>query len=350
MFSFDIEEKRVLKTTAYYYGAHFANFPAFFNGINNFKSTQSLYLLEVERLVDLSANLIKNSSVDIVSFKDSGYKSTYEKILAIFSKELNFSDWPNLFLVEELPCVDSGNKAWDAMSVDSKDAARLNLKEGIYFNRNYVTHGYFEFVICHELIHWIISYYSIINPEHTPLWEEGFCDFFSVYFLHLGNILPEDAIINLVLYNRHFKDTSSIWKRYHVYLNSVIEMALQNGIGYLYEFLKKGRTAFSSLYFYKQTSMATMIDNTDKAFLFRLLDINSYISVAEKTYILLHAIEDQCNKFIDISSLGKITALSNSELEQAISYGFDSGLLFVEKNSIFAPNENLMCKLRFENE
>ena len=157
MFSFDIEEKRILKTTAYYYGANFANFPAFFNNINNFEPYQSLYVSEAERLIDLSSNLKKNDEVNIVSFKGSGYKTTYRKIINILSQELHFYNWPELFLVDELPCVDSGNKAWDAMAVDSQEAHRLNIREGIYFNQNCVTHCYFEFVICHELIHWFIS-------------------------------------------------------------------------------------------------------------------------------------------------------------------------------------------------
>ena len=354
MFKLDIEEKRILKTTAYYFGAHFSNFPLFFNSMNNFDNSQLLYVSEVERLIELSENVKNNAHVDIVSFKESGYKMTYQKIVAVLSKELSFTDWPELFLVDELPCIESGNKAWDAMAVDAQEAARLHLKEGIYFNKNCVTHGYFEFVICHELIHWMISSYSIVNPAYVPLWEEGFCDFFSVYFLHLGEVLPDAAIINLVLYNRHFKDNNSIWKRYHVYLNSVIGLALQNGVDYLYSFIKNGRTSFSNLYFYNpvtdKINPKVKMNMSDQAFLFNLLDVNSYISVKPETYILLRSLADKCNQFIDISSLSDVTALDEHQLKEAISYGFDSGLLFVEKEDVFVPNENMIHKLRFENE
>lgn len=353
MFSFDIEEKRILKTTAYYCGAHFANFPLFFNSMNHFDNSQILYVTEVERLVELSSDVKKSTNVDLVCFKDSGYKTTYQKIISVLSNELNFTDWPELFLVDKLPCSDSGNEAWDAMAVDSQEANRLNLKKGIYFNKNYATHGYFEFVICHELIHWIISFYSIVNPAYVPLWEEGFCDLLSVYFLHIGKVLPDSAIINLVLYNRHFKDNNSIWKRYHVYLNSVIGLALQNGVDYVYSFIRKGRTAFSNLYFYNPLTDRTnsdIMDNKDQAFLFDLLDVNSYISVKPETYILLNSLSDRCNQFIDITTLSSATSLDDFQLREAISYGFDSGLLFVEKDAIFVPNENIIQKLRFENE
>ena len=77
MFSFDIEEKRILKTTAYYCGAHFANFPLFFNSMNHFDNSQILYVTEVERLVELSSDVKKSTNVDLVCFKDSGYKMAF---------------------------------------------------------------------------------------------------------------------------------------------------------------------------------------------------------------------------------------------------------------------------------
>lgn len=352
----NIEEKRILKTTCYYYGAGFSDFPGFFNSIkengdfcdniNSSTKKLSVYTKEKERLQNLSIILEKEK--EISKFVEIGYKENYLKIVESFKSIFNIGKWPPLYIVDKLPKF--GNDEWESVSIDEKDETYFGIPQGIYFIKSYLTHCYFEFIIAHELMHWVISYYSKEYYPFVSLYEEGICDFFSAIVLKHSNIVPDEAIINLFLYNRYFKCDETIWKMYYKFFNKFILYSLEFGIASLIALIKKGRTHISNFMessLYKETNN---LDDICKSLLLKLLNINSYFTLDLNKYIVLKELFKTPNQYVDFCNLAENLDLEMNDLEEIITELETAGLVFIHDEEIYQPNIYLFDNMRFKDE
>lgn len=150
---------------------------------------------------------------------------------------------PELFIVDSPASVFSGaHTDWDAMCVERGD--RSGVPPGVYFSRNRLTHLYFEFLIAHELLHWVIGETDLSLPDPTglPIMEEGVCDFLAMYLMQTELSLPDVVMENLMLYNRAYVHHNSLCKAYWFALQNTARYVRSYGISGLPELIRtKGR-------------------------------------------------------------------------------------------------------------
>lgn len=356
----DIEEKRILKTITYYYGADFADFPRFFDSIDAFGDFNAkikkddwkyqIYKRELKRLKEIEGST--NLKKALADFKNEGYKVNYDKLIFFLSKIFPIENWPKLHLIGgQFPI--SGNDSWEAMSVDDKDEIFFGLDCGIYYQSKYLTHGYYEFIIAHELIHWIISQYSEEYFPFVSFYEEGLCDFFAAITLKGANILPTAAIKNIYLYNRHFKPVGSLWKNYHLFLNKVIFWGVKYGIDNLVDIIKGGRKSVQDIEVVLERNKSTVKQNDlhlDKEIIFELLDVNSYLSMDINEYIIMSELAQEKENIVDLKKIQTQSAIPSQIFIKTVKRLNASGFLFVKDSKLFYPNSRIWNKIRYKNE
>lgn len=350
----DIEAKRILKSTCYYYGASFANFPHFFNAINNkgdfendikeYNWRYKLYREELERLKKLSIDIIDNKQLHL--FGKVGYKNSYNRIIQSLNKIFPISEWPELFIVEELPV--KGNEQWESMSIDVQDEQYWGIKKGLYYQARYLTHCYFEFVIAHELIHWIISSYSKEYYPFVSLYEEGICDLFAAIALNDSGILSLDAIKNLFLYNRHLKSDDSIWKNYSNFFSYIVNVSMKYGIGSIITLIKQGRKAISYFDICNTKTDSNSFKEYDiKILLTELIEISSYHTIDIDSYIVLLALFEFSNQYISYEKISDIIKIPKDICINTIMKLNDLGYIFLKDGNIYQPNGRVFKRMKF---
>lgn len=231
-------DKRPLKAAAYYHGAAFGSFDIFNlddetlgQGTGDLASNpwrRDLIQRELDRLEQLSTSPVL--ARELASFyAPQGVQNRFVALLDRTRDLLGFDDEPSLHLVDSLPSS-VASRDWDAMSVDRKDEKYFRAPAGIYFKKTLLTHCYFEYVISHELIHWAISQKSVDYFPHTSAYEEGLCDLLSLYVLLGQNLLPLEALVNLIVYNRVLQPHDKPWHTYWKFCKAWLAAAAKGGI------------------------------------------------------------------------------------------------------------------------
>ncbi len=232
------ETLRRLKAAAYYQGARFGSFAAFFGLVDSRRQAiresylrrhpwkAALLNTELSRLGDAFEHRAFRSTLD--SFHGEGRpEEIFEQVAALTSRMVGLGDCPSLRIVDDLPGpLDS--KPWDAVSIDPDDSARLKVPDGIYYRRAACTSHYFEFVVAHEVIHWAISRFSSGDMLYTSPIEEGICDILAIETLAGYGIGPI-ALSNLLLYNRALQPLPP-WNTYWQASRVVASRVLAEGL------------------------------------------------------------------------------------------------------------------------
>lgn len=339
-----------LKHTVYYYGANFSCFPAFFNSLDRKNNEVKKYLIdnEYKRLVKLSKNE-KMKKINLKYDNEEQFLNQFNAIIKSYRQFFNISDYPKLFIVDKFP-KDFSKKEWDSMSIDKNDEKHFLIPRGIYYKKQYLTHGYFEFIIAHEIVHWIISEYSKEYFPYVPIIEEGVCDFIGTYILLKNKILEANVIENLVTFNRSLKDNGTLWKQYWKSYLSLSSICYANGIDYIIETIKKGRNkigllANNNLQNITQNNIHNSFDV--RTIINILLKTNSISVVNTDEYFLLEYINNNFKQEIinlDLLSLN----FSQDEILVLFKKIEKLGYVhFYEKNCFYNPNINLMENIKY---
>jgi len=339
-----------LKHAVYYYGAKFSCFPSFFNTINSSTNpiNQKLIDVELKKLTVLSENK-KMRTINFNYTNEEQFIKQYHSIIESFQKNFQIKDYPKLYLVDTFPDIFS-NKTWDSMSIDKDDEKHFSIPRGIYYKKEYLTHGYFEFIIAHEIVHWIISEYSKEYFPYVPLIEEGLCDFLGTYILLKYNILECEVIKNLIIYNRALKDDNTLWKQYwksYLALSSVFH---KNGLDYIIDSIKKGRAEVSLLSY--DNNSKCLIKNIKhnvyaKTIINILLEAGSISILNTKQYLLLEYIDTNYSQKIIDPKLITLDFLENdilNILKEIESLGY---IHSYKDNCFYNPNINLMQNIKY---
>ncbi len=341
---------RKLKHTAYYYGAKFNCFPSFFNSINSSDNTitQQLVDKDLKRLDKLSKGH-KMQQINSIFDHENKFIEQYHLIIKSFQKIFNIEDYPKLYLVDTFPDVFS-DKAWDSMSIDKNDEVHFSIPRGIYYKKEYLTHCYFEFIIAHEIVHWIISEYSEKYFPYVPLIEEGVCDFLGTYILVKNKILDYNVIENLIIYNRALKNDESLWKQYWKNYLLISSIVCNNGLTFVIDAIKEGREHISLLtreYNHKNWTKDVQQDIETKNIFNIFLKANSISTLKAKEFLLLEYIN--CNfaqKIIEPKSI--ILDLSEDEISILLKKLEILGFIHSYKQNLyFNPNFDLLSNIKY---
>lgn len=351
----DIFEKNRLKTTAYFYGANFSNILLFFNSINesgefkeeirNCKWKNELYKEELNRLIDLSKDFEEDNFYR--KYREKECLQNFFLILEEAKKMFNIKIWPQLFLVDSLKSVPEG-KEWSAMSIDEMDSKELEIPEGIYFMKKYLIYGFFEFTVAHELVHWVISQYSIKYFPYVPIVEEGICDFMATILLYKTKLFPIEVIKNFVLHNKQFTINDTLGETYGDFFRIILIYCQNNGFSSVLELIKSGRERITK--FCNESIIKTDLkSNIDIQPLLReLLNVQSYFTLPIQEYYILKA----------TTEIGKLefqkedieVNLPKDVLENALDKLNIKGYLFKENDFILQMNQSFFNNVKFKNE
>jgi len=327
--------KRDLKTTSYYTNPKFGSFVNFFSLLddngqivnNNFEDWQLEILNKDLSYLKTQLNS-KEISMKVQSFKNDGYMRNYQKLVdcanSMFGCALNIP----LYLVDILP-EPFETRGCDSVSVDKEDESKLDIPYGIYFKKPFLTHCYFEFVIAHEIIHQIISFYSNKYFPYTTLIEEGYCDLFAAIILKESKVVNTHTIKQLFLYNRMLKSEDSIWNYYKIAFKRAIVSTFNEGINNSIDKIKKGRESFINIDFKKEINLN---HNEKFNFLFELLEIEMELCLdIDEYHVINKCLLNECNeKFIN---------KFKSTLENLNAKGlliFDQGIVQIIDHDIFS--------------
>ncbi len=346
MIKLDLKTIRTLKTATYYNGANFSNYPNFFNSIIDYntysddietvawkKSIFQKELLSLENVLLHQKQIYLTEELALEEF---------QQIARVISNAFGKSDtkMPNLFLIEKIPDEEISHE-WSAMSIDKEDEKNIGIPQGIYFKKDVLTHGFFEPLIAHELIHWYISEFSKYMP-FVPWIEEGICDILGLYFIWSAHILPNEAIQNFLIYNRVLATdelSKSYWKSCLSFINTLNYISIEEVVN----ILLSGRENIENLL--TNSMITSSLNNTDfKNLIFYVLDIEQ-ISIGE--YCILSYINRGCNNKKDVLAL---TGMDKSEFNIYLLRLAEKGFIFIRNDNIYNPNKLLIKKLRFFNE
>ena len=246
---------RRLKAAAYYQGASFGSFGAFFGLVDiRRQAIRESYLrrrpwraallnAELSRLGGAFDNRAFRSMLD--SFHVEGRpEEIFEQVAAVTSRMVGLGDCPSLRIVDDLPGP-SNSKPWDAVSIDPDDSARLKVPDGIYYRRRACTSCYFEFVVAHEVVHWAISRFSSDYRPFTSPVEEGLCDILAIETL-AGYGIGAIALSNLLIYNRALQPLSP-WNTYWQASRVVASRVSAEGLDSVVRLVRDGREAVNGL-------------------------------------------------------------------------------------------------------
>lgn len=156
------------------------------------------------------------------------------KLLRFF--ELKFSD-PELFFVDSYPNPYDQSLAW-AMCLDRGDFEAHAMAPGVYFRYSFLRPIYSRFLLCHELIHVVLSEQS--PNEYARGLEEGFAEIVGSLYLS-SKILGVELTKNLFTYNRLSSNYSLFWERYLDYTRQAAVIYQRFGLDGIMSLLSAGR-------------------------------------------------------------------------------------------------------------
>lgn len=245
---FTDKEIRELKSLVYYNGAGFVDFPIFFNRIREKLDTSvdsnKLVQIELDRLLRLKNDaLFLNAIYDSTEHFENSFQRIGNLVNDFFGGEVKM---PKLFIVDKLPGRYS-SKPWTAMFIDNQDSDRLGFDAGIYYIKSVLTHPFFEFIVAHELVHWVISHYSIVNHPHSNLLEEGLCDLFSYIILLNAEVVSNENVSNFLIYNRSLSHSGTLWFNYFKFSKLMLQYSCKDGVQGLINLIRKGRSALNAI-------------------------------------------------------------------------------------------------------
>lgn len=343
-----ISELRQLKSASYYNkSTTFASFTSFFDLLTNISKVRKNYLKNfLENEFDTLHKKRKTLSRTNPFFSEF-YKNDivfanniYDKLIKHIAEEFSIDNYPSLYIVDNLP-KPFNKYNWNALTIDKQDEHKYNVKRGIYFSRNYLTHVFFETTLIHEILHWIISEYSMKTYKITyfPIIEEGICDFYALfYFKKLFNV-DDDLLLNWIVFNRTYPYMHELWNSYWKSLNNVSEFVDSFGQNELSNLLKKGRNYFNKIISstginkdsacMKKTDTCKIISKANRIF---------YVTLEE--YIILQQSIKSRKAAMSKEDLMSKTKMPKKLFNLAISSLKDTGLLYIENKNIIQPNDN----------
>lgn len=149
------------------------------------------------------------------------------------------------FLVDKFP-EPFADRPWKAMCVDPALGTHGAVPCGIYYKPQYLCNGMFEIMVSHEIVHYLISHYSVgESRKYTSLAEEGVCEILAAYALLTVQPDAEHAIRSHLLHNRAGAiGAHTIRRNYYNAANHIFDYVCQNGLPALLAALAHGRIAF----------------------------------------------------------------------------------------------------------
>jgi len=351
-----MNEIKCLKQTAYYCGSSFGNFPKFFQTLesgsylrDSILSSTRTYKAELDRLVSLS--LTNDMSQIISSYQEEkNFYDNFNRIATHAANMFNITNLPKLHIVDDLPGRFK-DKPWDSMSVDKNDCLNFSIAEGIYYKRKFLTHGYFEFVMAHEVVHWIISEFSGKYYPYVTLLEEGLCDFIGALILLEGTILPITVLKNAFIYNRATKPIDNLWHSYWKYCLFFTHKATVDGVMSILDLVRKGRDEFNYTYTITNTTKnSDYINNLrGNAVINVILESTPIYSIPYISYDILFYIVNNSLENIKVADLVGIYNIQENIIRNSLDNLENAGLIHAVNNDLFYnPNKVIPAFLRYE--
>jgi len=344
-----------LKYATYYNGANFADFPGFFSLLSNDGrdiSANSKHAALLKKDLKRLSSLAKETKMNDLSKKfsrDEEFYNQYETLKDVAKSIFKISEMPSLRIVDNLP-KPFHKKLWDSMSVDKGDEENFSIPRGIYYRRDILTHCYFEFVLSHELIHWIISQRSNTYVPYVTLIEEGLCDFIGAVILYRSSMLPINVIKNLYLYNRVTKKRDELWHSYWHHCKLIVSVAMKKGLDHIIKIVLSGRNNLNSIY-------DSVINNTicDRHSKYKIDELISILLEADSTYvvsadefILLESIIKQNSPIVTIDQLSYLKGAINKKLYSVMKSLEHRGFVIKEKgNSFYFPYLDKLPNIKY---
>jgi len=340
---------RSLKTASYYsLSNRFGDFPNFFLELENedYKGNVIKNDLYEKEITILEKRLeFEDLSIFVSGYPDeSFFKSQYSDFVEKFSLIFPNISFPDLWIVHDLP-LSFSKRGWDGVCINQEDSVKLKIPSGIYFIRKYLTHPYFEFVVIHELVHWIIAEYSKSDLSFMNIYEEGVCDLFTIYFLVSESILPFEVIRNLLVYNRSIKPKNCLWYQY--WRSSLVSLNYFNSFGSkeLILSIKKGRSfLLKQLDQYELYFEKTTLSENESIVSSIFIWANSISLLTMREFFLLenliiHGVTDftlkQVNTLFDIPQLLEVL---NSLTKKSLLTHYSNSSSFFNPHKFFPQN------------
>lgn len=240
---------RETKSAAYYTeDTRFASFVSFFSYFDNRQAdtVHPLVRTDFEYLENTRKRLWTEGGAFHAFYSDTD-EYTHKYFDAIWERLSNFFPdlpKPDLFFVDSPASVFAGaHTGWDAMCVERGDSC--GVPSGIYFSQYRLTHLYYEFLITHELIHWVMGEMdkSEQNPTYLPIVEEGVCDLLALYLMQEELDLSDTVIENIMLYNRAYIHHNPLCKAYWFALQNTARYVRAVGVLGVIDLIRsKGRS------------------------------------------------------------------------------------------------------------
>jgi len=350
-------EIEALKYATYYHGAQFGDFPYFFNQIEIDETfshiepwLRPLFQEDLGRIKSLAETHEIQSVFEYFNNEDAFLKQYYRIILG-FSALFDINEKPPLRLVDNLPDPFS-DKAWDAMCVDAQDEKKFSIPKGIYYRKAVLTHCYFEFVIAHEIAHWIVGLNSEKHIPYVTLFEEGLCDLLGAYFLNEQSIVPVGAITNLLAYNRALKPQNSLWYAYWTYCKATISIVIEDGFDEIINIIKSGRENIR-----KFPIQGGSLNNEDyhaksniKNLICALLKADMLYTIPAEEFMVLKTSLQYAEEYINPGVIAKDLKISTDRLNSILTNLAKRGLIVIESDdTIYQPSAILPDNINYVN-
>ena len=347
--------------SAFYNGANFGTLNSFFDCFDdngNFikENVASPYIkqfliLEFNTLFE-SYKKIENQDTGNDFYTIENVNNIFNKILKNIVKTFSLKNYqpPQLFIVDVLPKPFS-SRPWAAMSVDEKDSKIYNINWGIYFKKSKIRHCYFETLIAHELMHWVITLYTSndSNELYCPIIEEGICDIMGTYILLNTQSMKKETIYNFYALNRagypHNTLVSSYWNSCKI----IIMILLYGGIEQLINIIKSGRKKIIEIDINNFNILELSKQNCYSPYLLDIINIlikaNSVSTLNIPEYIVYTNTTRRTFSTLDIIQESK---LPNNIVIDALKGLNEKGLVFIENDErIFNINDNLSDNFKY---
>lgn len=337
---------RLLKSVSYYNSMRFSDFKKFFSVLKPDASGIKQECIEVvpwveillkddlEKLqVSLDTDSIRTSLSNF--YRPNGPEETYKKLVKEAENIFHCSSIPDLHLVDNLP-EPFHLKPWDSMSVDDLDSRRLNIPSGIYYRSEFVTHCYYEFVIAHELVHWVISSFSDKYYKFTSPLEEGVCDLLGAYILYDAKILPMNVIKNLFIYNRALKSQNDVWSIYWKFCKQAAYYCAVGGLESLIDLVKDGRLAIDNAQLCCASGNVRNENCKEIMFLTEIISAdNAWCLGADEYILMLSTLTKEKDCAFSKKELSSTSGLPKDNFNNALERLLGLGLVFSERGEYF---------------
>ncbi|MEE8341195.1 MAG: hypothetical protein V3R52_03775 [Candidatus Neomarinimicrobiota bacterium] len=350
-------EIEALKYATYYYGAQFGDFSYFFNQIEIDETFSHIepwlrpsFQENLHRIKSLAETHEIQSVFEYFNNEDAFLKQ-YHRIILGFSDLFDINEMPSLRLVDNFPDPFS-DKGWDAMSVDGQDEEKFSIPKGIYYRKAVLTHCYFEFVIAHEIAHWIVSCNSKKHVPYVTLFEEGLCDLLGAFILIEHSIVPVGTITNLFAYNRALKPQNSLWYAYWTYCKATISIVIEDGFDEIIKIIKSGRENI-----WKFPIQSGSLNNEDyhaksniKNLICALLKADMLYTIPAEEFIVLKTSLQYAEEYVNAGVMAKDLKISPDRLNSILTNLANRGLIVIESDDmIYQPSAILPDNIRYGN-